>query len=76
MSRTLKLDFPAPETYPCEECSLKEVDIEDLKKVIINLRDMVKVAEKGLIRALPSNEPHIALEVAQALSKMQKIRNG
>ena len=62
--------------YPCEECVLKEVDIDDLKKVIKDLAEMLRIAEKGLIRALPSEEPHIALEVAKALSGIQKVRNG
>lgn len=61
--------------YPCEECALKEADLEDILDQNESLRDMVNICEKALCKALSAKEKRIYLPVAKALSQIQKMKH-
>jgi hypothetical protein len=63
------------EDYPCEECALKEADIEDLLDQVETLRELVNICEKGLCKALSAKEKRVYLPVAKALAQLQKMKH-
>jgi hypothetical protein len=60
--------------YPCEECDLKEADLEDVLDRVQILEEILKISEKALCRALSAKEKRIYLPVSKALAKIQKLR--
>ena len=61
-----------PDNEEVNETIQQFIDLDNLRH---KTQRMLDVAENALMRALPVQEPEIALEVAKALSKIQKIRN-